>query len=114
MGLSRLDHVDKDIVRGCLVAVLDGPWIGDWEFQTRLGIDRDALRELLAAWPVLDDTTEGSPAHLAINNCMNEVCHGVPIAAEEWPRWFKASPDEVRPTYRKMGEGCGYSHTGLR
>ena len=114
MAFSRLGDADKDVVRTCLVAIMEGPWIEDWEFQTRLGIDRDALRELLAAWPLLDDTTESSPARLAINNCMNEVCHGVPIAVEEWPRRFKVWRDEVGATYRKWAKLAGYSHTGLR
>jgi hypothetical protein len=97
MAFSRLSDVDKEVVRTCLVAILDGPWIEDWEFQTCLGIDRDALRELLAAWPFLDDATESSPSRLAINNCMNEVWHGVLIAAEEWPRWFRRRARKSAP-----------------
>jgi hypothetical protein len=88
MAFSDLGDVDEDVVRKCSVAIVEGPWIEDWEFQTRLGIDREALRELLAAWPQLHDAVEDAPARLAINNCMNEVCHGVPIASDEWNRWF--------------------------
>jgi hypothetical protein len=95
-------------------AILEGPWINDREFQTRLGIDCEGLRCLLAVWPRLDDVADDSPARLAINSCMNEVCHGVPIAAEEWARWFTVSRHEVAATYRKWAKLAGYSETGFR
>jgi hypothetical protein len=114
MTLSQLGEADKDVVRACMIAIMEGPWIDDWEFQTRLGIDRDELRGLISAWPLLDDTAEDSPARLAINNCMNEVCHGVPIAAEQWDRWFIVSRDQIRATYARWAKLAGYSHTGIR
>jgi hypothetical protein len=68
--LRMLNGAEQDIVRRCLVAMLDGEFIGDWEFQTRLGLSRDALRAILNR-PELDYNSEEEDVQLAINNCMN-------------------------------------------
>ena len=53
-----LTEAEKDTIRRCLVAVLDGPFIDDWEFKTRLGFDRMTLRSILSARPYLDCNSE--------------------------------------------------------
>jgi hypothetical protein len=79
-------------------AVLDGSWIDDFEFATRLGFERESLKEILGTWPLLDDSANGL-GRLAINNCMNEVCHGINISPRDWSDWFTQSPDEVKATF---------------
>src|SRR5207244_1060743 len=89
MAFDELSEQEQGVVLQCLSAILNGPFIDDWEFQTRLGIDRTAVLEVLAAWPNLDDADPGSATSLAINNCMNEALHGVEITPDEWSRWFQ-------------------------
>jgi len=47
---------------------------------------------------MIDHTRNG---FLAINNCLNEVCHGFRLTPEEWNRWFDAPISEIEATYRK-------------
>ena len=36
----ELNRSEQDTIRRCIVAILDGPFIEESEFQTRLGLDR--------------------------------------------------------------------------
>jgi hypothetical protein len=112
--MRLLSQADKEIVRLCLVAVLEGPWIEDWEFHTRLGIDRRDLWRILSEGPHLDDSGHDSIDCLAINNCLNEVCYGIPISEEEWRLWFQVSRETIQATYGEWARLKGFSHTGLR
>jgi len=82
-------------------AIADGLEIEDWEFQTRLGIARPALRRVISLWPQIDDGSDESDEFLAINNCLNEICHGVDIPPTEWEKRFAQPKDDIKPTYVK-------------
>ena len=69
MAFKALSKDEKEIVLQCMKAIADGPEIEDWEFQTRLGIVRPALRRIIAMWPEIDDSLDNSDEFLAINNC---------------------------------------------
>ena len=99
VGFRSLDGAEKDLVRQCMQAVLDGSWIDDSEFQTRLGFEREELRAILTSWPLLDDAD--ALVGLAINNCMNEVCHGIYISDRDWKARFTQSPEQIKATYTK-------------
>jgi len=75
--------------------------IDDWEKHSRLGIEAHDLQELIAKWPSIDDSDENGPGFLAINNSLNEVCHGFRLPPAEWSTWFDTTIDEIRLTYRK-------------
>jgi hypothetical protein len=100
VGFSSLSEVERNTVRQAMQAVLDGSWIDDSEFGTRLGFERESLREILRNWPLLDDSGNGVVG-LAINNCMNEVCHGIDISGYDWNVWFTQSKDAVKATFSK-------------
>ena len=93
MSLEELTKQEQNAVRECMLAILKGSEIEAPEFQTRLGIDRSHLQNVLASWPHLEDTEN---TRLAINNCMNEVVNGVYISPQNWERWFTMSREEVR------------------
>jgi hypothetical protein len=95
-----LNEAEQNIVRQCLVAILDGPSIDDWEFQTRLGVDRQTLRTVLSERPNGAGECAG-PAQVALNNCMNEIVNGLGMSADEWDKWFTVSRSEVIAVYRK-------------
>lgn len=105
---SRLGDPQKKIVRECLVAILEGPFIPEWELHARVGLDREGLRSIIEKWPELDDAEQNSPAHLAINNCMNEVCHDIRFSVHEWKNWFTASRETIQSIYRKWTNLSGY------
>jgi hypothetical protein len=101
MSFSELSPAEKEIVLQCMKAIADSPGIEDWEFHTRLGIGRPALRRVISLWPDIDDSSDKSNEFLAINNCLNEICYGLDISAIEWRIWFTQPIDEIRRTYYK-------------
>ena len=100
VGLTSLNKSERTAVRECMQAVLDGSWIDDFEFETRLGFKRESLKVILNGWPLLDDSTNGL-VRLAINNCMNEVCNGINISDRDWNTWFTQSPEQVAAAFSK-------------
>jgi hypothetical protein len=59
---------DIETIRICLRAAVDGPYFGEWEFQTLMGVTRGEMRAVLAAWP--SDSPEQA---LAVNNALNNL-----------------------------------------
>jgi hypothetical protein len=114
MAFKELSQSEKEIVLQCMKAIADGPEIEDWEFHPRLGIDRLTLRRIISVWPEINDGTENSDEFLAINNCLNEVCHGFDIPPTEWGKTFTHSKDEIRQTYAKWLRLRGGSSGGIR
>lgn len=81
----------------------------DWDFHTRLGVHPEAMRQLLSAWPNIDDAYE-SDAYLAINNAMNDLLHGVGISDEKAIEISGVDRAEMRRIYVKW---TGERGTGL-
>jgi hypothetical protein len=71
-----------------MTAIFHGPFIGDLEFEPRQGIDRPTLGCIMEECPNLLDTENDGTLTLAINDCLDEICHGVGIAEGEWANWF--------------------------
>lgn len=111
--LEELSRQEQDVILQCMTVILKGAYIDNFEFQTRLGIDSAELAEVIKAWTNIDDTDETSAAYLAINNCMNEVCYGVDIPLNEWPKWFNISREEIEKVYTKWAKLKGRSSTGV-
>jgi hypothetical protein len=70
MTLAALATDEREVIRRSMEATFQ---FFDWDFQTRLGITAEAMRDLLNDWPNVDDTSDDSDACLAINNAMNET-----------------------------------------
>jgi len=104
----------RNVIRQCLRAIQEGPFIEDWEFHTRLGMHRKELEELLSRWPNIDDSRDDSIEVLAINNCFNEICHGVGISDVEWKAWMTVSRSEVRQAYKDWAKARGWKSTGIK
>lgn len=85
---DRLRPGELAVVGSCLLAALDGPYFPDWEFRTIMTIDRDELREMVAAWPDATVTTSWEVdaervMFTAVNNVLNNLI-GYPHG--EWDR----------------------------
>jgi hypothetical protein len=76
-------------------------YIDDSEKHSRLGLEAEDLQLLISRWPNIDDRDESGAEFLAVNNCMNEVCHGFRIPLSEWGNWFDTPMSEIESTYRK-------------
>lgn len=101
MAFEQLTADEQEIVRQCMVFILETDHIEHPEFATRLGIPEEELQQVLAAWPNLDDTDPHSISIVAINNCLNEVCHGLFIPESQWGQWFTDYREAVRAVYAK-------------
>jgi hypothetical protein len=97
MAIEFLSTKDQDIVLRCMKSTAS--FIDDCEKHTRLGIEGDELERLIKQWPDIDDRDQTGSGFLAINNCMNEVCHGFRIAVSEWGDWFERPMEEVQTAY---------------
>ncbi|UWZ85338.1 hypothetical protein [Occallatibacter riparius] len=73
--------------------------IHESEKHARLGLEPHELQDQIARWPNIDDHAENSIGFLAINNCLNEISHGLRLSAQEWDRWFDTPLDEIESTY---------------
>jgi hypothetical protein len=47
----QLNDQENAVVGQCLRAAVEGPFIPDWEFQTLIGLSREEVRQVAAAWP---------------------------------------------------------------
>ena len=81
--------------------MLDSDLLDNSEFQTRLSIDKQQLREVIAAWPNLNDSDAASNTSLAINNCLNEICYGVNINDDALEQRYSISRQIVERIYQK-------------
>jgi hypothetical protein len=79
MAFEALSAEEQEIVLRCMKATV--AHIEDREKHSRLGLEPDELKRIISAWRNIEDTDEHGSGFLAINNCMNEVCHGFRIGA---------------------------------
>ncbi len=100
MSLARLSDSDRQIILQCLKAILNGRFL-EGEFHARLGIEPEELEQIVAAYPDINDSDDSSKEVLAINNCLNEVCHGISFSEREWSQCFTVSKPEIKEAYRK-------------
>jgi hypothetical protein len=114
MAFQQLSPLEKDIVRQAMRAVIDGPFIDDWEFHARMGVYRPEAQTILRSWPDLDDSTYDSATFLTINNSLNELCYGLWISDEEWSEWLSVPREELRRIYVSWARLAGLSGTGIR
>jgi hypothetical protein len=112
VSLAKLSDGDRQIILQCLNAILKGRFL-EGEFHTRLGMERAELEQVVAAYPHIDDSDDNSNAALAINNCLNEVSHGINFSNREWSQWFTVNRSEVDEVYRRWAILRGWSRTGI-
>ena len=100
MPLANLDDREREVVRECLRAAVEGPFFPEWEFETIFGLTRDEIKQVLLAWPRLDETDES--VVIAINNCFNNLL-GYPAKRkhEIWPEFISVSHMDLAKIFDK-------------
>ena len=99
MKESLTEH-EHEIVLACVNTILDSSLIEDWEFQTRLGFNQGEVRLLLTSSPLIADEVSGD-TEVALNNCLNEICHGVSTDDATLEKRFGLSRTQVKQVYNK-------------
>ena len=115
MAIEKLEPLEKEIIRSCIIAVLQGGLIDDFEFQTRLAVEKHELSAVLHSYPNVDDSPDDSVATLSINNCLNEICFGLSLTEDDWLKWFDSiSKQDIIDVYKKWTHFRGWKSTGIR
>jgi hypothetical protein len=112
MAIEELNPATQTAIRRTLAFISTARHL-DGEFETRLGVDRSDVAELLMRWPAVDDRYDESRAAIAINNALNEVVNALALSAEDW-RGLGASRAEIAAAYAEWATRRGWSSTGLR
>ncbi|HKR58963.1 MAG TPA: hypothetical protein VJS64_04460 [Pyrinomonadaceae bacterium] len=93
MSLTNLNEADRDVVRQCLHATVEGPFFPEWEFYTLFGLDRNEVRKVLYAWQNLDESNES--VNLAINNSFANLLGYSHGCESHWSQFISASRTDV-------------------
>jgi hypothetical protein len=72
MSVADLSPSEQLVVRTCLECVCEGELIQhDWEFETLFGLTPIDVREVLKAWPAVNE--EDERVQLAVCNSLNSL-----------------------------------------
>jgi hypothetical protein len=113
MPLDDLNEKEREVVRECLQAAVEGPFFPDWEFHTLFGLEREEVKTVLKSWPKLNEADE--TVQLAINNSLNNLLGYPHGCEEEWPQFISVSGSEVARILNKLsGKLIGGYFEGLR
>ena len=112
--LSALSGQDQDVVLAAIKAVSAGRLIAVFELEARIGVERDVLLDMIGRWPDIDDSADDSSECLAINNCLNDLAHGVSATSAEWNVALPISRDRIKEVYRLWAVARGWRQTGVR
>lgn len=113
MYFSKLAAREKEIVHQCMNAILNSGFLFG-EFHPRMGISEKTLEHVIAKFPGIDDADDESDETLAINNSLNEICHGLAFTDEEWQKWFTVEKKYVVKTYKKWRRLRGWQTGGIK
>lgn len=84
----------------CINAIAGGNLIDDDEIQTRIGVDREALKQVASRWSFAPHADDGYVA----SNCMNEVANGLPLSEADIFALVGLTREGVRRVLRRLSE----------
>ena len=100
MSLANLDEREREVLRECLRAAVEGPFFPEWEFETIFGLKREEVRQVLLSWPQVDESNESTVR--AINNSLNNLL-GYPTRHKDeiWAKFISVSGMELAGIFDK-------------
>jgi hypothetical protein len=100
VSLTNLDKREREVVRECLRATVEGPFFPDWEFETIFGLKREDVRQVLLSWPALNESDDSVVR--AINNSFNNLL-GYPTKNKQeiWPNFISVTGIELARIFDK-------------
>jgi hypothetical protein len=82
MALQALSDDDCEIVRACLDAIVNGPFVADEDFTRLCGVERSDAERVLSAWP---HTSDAALQDLTVRNALHLVATSV--VDQQNPAW---------------------------
>lgn len=113
MSFKKLETAEKLAIRQTMLTILNEDLIADFEFQTRLGVEKRDLAVVIDSYPNIDDARDDSLETLSINNCLNELCFGVKAPENAWER-IGVTRQDLLDIYKKWADLRGWMSTGIR
>ena len=110
MSFADLTPQDKNVIYQCLKAVVEGPFIPDWEFHILFGRYRNEVKEVMDSWSEIDPNSENT--QIAINNSLNNLLGYPHKRFDIWSDYISVSPSEVAEIYRKWRSEDGLETGG--
>lgn len=110
MTISTLTDDEREIIRRSMEATFN---FFDFDFQTRLGVTPEEMKNILQGWFDIDDSSDDSLATLAINNSMNDLLHGEGIKDDKALELIGVNCSEMLRVYRKWAANRGWNSTGI-
>lgn len=87
----------SQIIKECLNAVVNGPFVPEHDFHTIFGLYRNNVRDIFEKWPNVNMKDES--VLLAINNSFNNLL-GYPIEyREKWSVYLSLSPEQLEKEF---------------
>jgi hypothetical protein len=102
-GYKPAVKIAKEIAIQCAHAVTYGPFISDTEFQTRIGLYRSEAKEIVGSLSGRDFSNLADDDKLLINNCFNEIAHGIQLSRVDREKWVNYSSQEIKQAYADLG-----------
>ena len=113
MPVADLSQSDQQVLRWCVGFILRGGRFDLEQAMVRLGVSGAELAGMEREWPP-DDRVEDGRAFVAINNVLNEVCHGPDRPSEQEWDCAGVTRDRVLALYQCWAESHGLKWTGVR
>jgi len=99
VSVAELSSSERDAIFQCLKYILESDALDD-DFHPRTGLDRWELADTVSRWPELEDDNCEHADYLAVNNCLNEICHALHFSDTEWHKWFTVPHNAIRETFQ--------------
>jgi len=98
--IEKLSPQERNVVRECLRAAVDGAFFPDWEFQTLIGVPREKVRSIADQWPGVDFSDPAVAA--GIVGTMNNLLAYPHGRNAEWTAFISCGPQFVEQTLDKL------------
>ena len=101
MTLFDSRNSEYSVILESAIAVLDGPFLDDWEFPIRIGATRTELADVIESWKSASQMPQSRDQLDIINNCINELCNGIRASRDLWDSWISVSREDLCRIYEE-------------
>ena len=99
--IAAVSADDRDVMKACLRAAVDGPFFPEWEFATLFGLERDEVRDVLLSWP---EAADRDLQFNAVNNAFGDLL-GYPHGRDDvWGDFIPVDREQLRDLFWRMRE----------